>query len=141
VFGALKVAMKAVAGLVGKVLASPYTALGIAVGLLGLPFGAKIQFGNNAIQFTNFPLGEKGTGLTLGNAQIYPVGSDPKTFSDYFYNSPIPLNLGLHEQGHTIQYQVLGPLFLPVWLLTGGLGGGLELGANNYANGGSAFRW
>ncbi len=76
--------------------------------------GAGLSFGNNAIQFTNFPFGRKGA-LTLGNVQIYRNARPGK--SDFWYG--VYQNTGLHEQAHTYQSQVLGPLFLPAYLLSG----------------------
>jgi len=124
---------------VGKLWALPNTIIGGVVGLAGVPFGAQIQFGNNAIQFVNFPLGEAGEGLTLGNVQIFPAGTDPATYSSFSYGSPVPINIGLHEEGHTFQYQVFGPAFLPAYALSGGISASnpFELAANRYALGGS----
>jgi hypothetical protein len=123
----------------GKIWALPNTIIGGTIGLLGVPFGARIQFGNNAIQFTNFPLGKAGEALTLGNVQIYPRGSNPATSFGFYYGSNVPINLGLHEQGHTLQAQVFGPLFLPAYGLSGGISASnsFEQAANRYALGGS----
>jgi len=119
----------------------PNTLIGGVVGLAGVPFGARIQFGNNAIQFVAFPLGDAGEGLTLGNVQIFPVGSDPATTTGLYYGSTQLINLGLHEEAHTFQYQVLGPTFLLAYALSGGISGSnpFELAANRYALGGSFF--
>jgi len=125
----------------GKLWALPNTIIGGLVGLGGVPFGARVEFGNNAIQFLDFPLGEAGEGLTLGNVQIFPRGSDPATSFGFYYGSPVPINLGLHEQAHTFQYQVFGPTFLPTYFLSGGISASnpFELAANRYALGGSFF--
>ncbi len=129
------------ADLAGKIWTSPNTLIGALVGLAGVPFGARLRFANNAIQFLDFPLGQAGDGLTLGNVQIFPVGSNPSTDSGFFYGSPVPINLGLHEQGHALQYEVLGPAFLPTYFLSGGVSARnpFELAANRYALGGGFF--
>jgi RHS repeat-associated protein len=123
----------------GKVWALPNTLIGVVVGAAGVPFGARVQLGNNAIQFVHYPLGEAGEALSLGNVQIFPAGSDPATTFDFFYGSPVPINLGLHEQAHTFQAQILGPFFLPAYAIAGGISGTnpFEQAANRYALGGS----
>ena len=129
-------------GVAGKIWASPNTLLGLVLGLAGVPFGADIGFGNGAIQFTNYPWGGGlGSALTLGNVQIYPTGNRPSD-NRHLYNSPTLVNLGLHEQGHTIQAEIFGVFFLPFYLLSGGLPNNnhpFELAANEYARGGSPF--
>ncbi len=49
--------------------------------------------------------------------------------------------VGPHEMGHTYQYQLLGPLFLPVYLMSGGVSANnpWEQAADNYALGGNWF--
>jgi hypothetical protein len=139
--GFLRIAGRVGVDVVGKLWALPNTIIGGMVGLGGVPFGARIEFGNNAIQFLDFPLGEAGEGLTLGNVQIFPQGSDPANTFGFYYGSPVPINLGLHEQAHTFQYQVFGPTFLPAYFLSGGISASnpFELAANRYARGGSFF--
>lgn len=106
--------------------------------MLGIPFGATISFQNNAIQFENFPIGNGA--LTLGNSIIYGGGIKP-TDSGFLYGDSRILNVGLHEAGHTYQYQVLGPFFLPAYFISGGISANnvFERAANNYAGGGSSL--
>lgn len=157
---------RGVGDVLGKIWNLPNTALGLAIGLPALALsavaslgwnalhvasfgrfggfgwvGVGLSFGNNAIQFTNFPIGQAGEGLTLGNVQIYPRGSNPTTSFGFYYGSNVPINLGLHEQGHTLQSQALGPFFLPAYFLSGGISAsnGFEQAANSYALGGSYF--
>ena len=86
-----------------------------------MPFGAHIGFGNNAIQFTNYPWGGGlGPALTLGNVQIIPRPYLPNSMVPEYRNPSASVNLGLHEQAHTIQFEVFGPVFLPVYFLFGG---------------------
>ena len=57
-----------------------------------------------------------GVALTLGNAISYSKEKPPKSPGAYGYPS---VTYGLHEEGHTYQSQVLGPAFIPTYLLTG----------------------
>jgi len=107
--------------IVGKIWALPNTVIGLVIGLASLPFGGEIHLGNNAIQFTNVPFGPGGA-LTLGNIILYNAVSPGDYTSRYNDPSgPLTINYGFHENGHTLQNQVLGPLFLPVYLLNGGV--------------------
>jgi hypothetical protein len=147
-----------VADVIGKIWNLPNTSLGVALGAPVLALsavaslawsaiyvatigrfggfewvGTRLSIGNNAIQFTNFPVGSKG-GLTLGNTQIYRNASPEK--SDFWYG--IYQKTGLHEEAHTYQSQVLGPFFIPAYLSSGMPFTGLnpfEQAATAYATG------
>ena len=124
----------------GKIWALPNTIIGFAAGMAGIPFGGDWPtIGNNAIQFLNYPWGHDA--ITLGNVQIY-VDYGPKA-NLQLYDSLVPLNVGLHEEAHTYQSQVLGPLFFPVYGASGGISSTnpLEHAANNYASGGGWWPW
>lgn len=134
--------------LIGKVWSLPNTVLGLVAGGVGYVAGTilgtnpGVSIGNNAIQFTNLPLGASGGGaLTLGNVQLYhnavPTESVPR------YDQTATVNLGRHEEAHTYQSQVLGPFFLPVYFATGGISTNnpLEAAADNYAAGGRWWPW
>jgi RHS repeat-associated protein len=130
--------------LIGKIWNLPNDVIGLALGLLTLPFdlanGGGIQLGSNAIQFTGFPIGPTdGGALTLGNVQLFH-GSDfiPSTNFTSPYTG-LEVNAGLHEEAHTWQSQILGPFFLPVYFLNGGVSGSnpFERAADYYSNGGS----
>ena len=130
----------------GKLWALPDTAVGLTLGIAGVPFGTEIHWGNNAIQFENYPWGLKGGGaITLGNVQLYH-SSPTDTFGPGIPNqrydsrgkSPehqINVNVGLHEEAHTVHSELLGPLYLPTWILSGGQSSrnGLEQSADNYS--------
>jgi len=88
--------------LAGKVWALPNTAVGTLVGLAGVPFGAKAKFGNNALQFVKHPWGNPG-GITFGNVQIYHDANPEGIYENGPYEYQGPVNLGIHEQGHTYQ--------------------------------------
>jgi hypothetical protein len=130
----------------GKVWALPNTVVGLAVGLASLPFGSTLTFGDNAIVFNNFPIGPGGA-ITIGNVILnteptldvsvptYAAMAAGPPYSDF-------VNLGSHESAHTYQYQVLGPLFFPVYLLAGGAftaNSPFESAADNYARTGSGW--
>jgi hypothetical protein len=123
--------------LAGKAWTLPNTAVGLVVGVASMPFGAKIGIGNNAIQFTNMPVGPGGA-LTLGNVQLY-TGMKPSDLQSGYDGQGPSVPVGSHEEGHTYQYQVLGPAFLPVYFMSGGISGNnpLEKAADNYSRGGS----
>jgi RHS repeat-associated protein len=129
--------------LAGKIWALPDTVLGLGIGIAGVPFGATMTLGHNAIQFENYPWGNGA--LTLGNTIIYGGGEYPGDTRTGVYNDPRFLNVGRHEEGHTFQAQVFGVFFLPAYFISGGIDfdnpNVFEQGANNYAGGGGWWPW
>lgn len=123
----------------GKIWNAPNTALGLAYGGVVYGLGAvmgmhpRVSLGHNAVQFTNNPLGGVGA-ITLGNATIY--NQDPFVYSPdniWFYPNGTPRpdgdvadgaghGVADHEEQHTYQGELLGPVYLPSNLL-GGLAG------------------
>jgi RHS repeat-associated protein len=92
------------------------------------------NFGNNSIQVTNaWTFG--GRAYTIGNVQVYSAGNGPGVGSTSYTGAFV--NNGSHEEGHTIQSQILGPLYLPSVLLGSALGNNnpMEVGADKYALG------
>lgn len=86
----------------GKVWNLPNTILGLALGVLALPFGGRVGFGHNAVEFLECPLVDRFTpcgALTLGNVILY--GSRA-------------YDLAEHERVHTLQGQFVGPAYLPL---------------------------
>jgi hypothetical protein len=77
------------------------------------------------------PLNRRKFTLNALNCPIW-VSLEPDN-SDTFVSLP---------QGHTYQYQILGPFFLPVYFLNGGPDANkpFEQAANNFAQGGSPDR-
>jgi len=124
-----------IADLVGKIWNIPNDIIGLAIGLASLPFGGEISFGENAIQFTDVPFGPGGA-LTLGNVQLYN-GSLPTDPGVRYDGAPGTFPIGFHEQAHTYQSQLLGPLFLPIYMLNGGISASnpFENAADNWAQG------
>lgn len=140
--------LNVVGDVIGKIWALPNTIIGAmyggvghVVGEIGYALGLydvspSITFGNNAIQFLDNPFTLRGTAITLGNTVSYGLGSPPSKYGAY--GDPT-VNIGLHEQAHTYQYQVLGPLFLPVYLgsqvFSGNGLNAFEDAAQNYGRG------
>jgi len=112
----------------GKIWNAPNTAIGLGVGALGYLAGwpsylvglqdkpPGVTTGNNAVQFTNNPLGGVGA-VTLGNAQV--INGEPTDAAD---NRTPPTPIGQHEEQHTYQGQQLGPFYLPSNILGGIVG-------------------
>ncbi len=115
----------------------PNTVAGLLLGAAALPFGARVTFGDNAIRFERCPVGRGA--LVLGNVALYACGTSPADRLCGIYGDPRLLAIGRHEAAHTLQYQVLGPLFLPIYLLCGGISprNPFERAANDYAAGGA----
>ena len=113
---------------VGKIWNLPNTALGLVVGGAGYVVGKvgyalgwyskspQIQFGHNGIQFLNNPFMLEEAALTLGNAISYNKDTPPSAPDAYGDPS---VTYGRHEEAHTYQSQVLGPLFIPTYLSNG----------------------
>lgn len=109
----------------GKIWNAPNSLIGLGLGSLGYLAGwpskwlglqtepPRITTGNNAVQFTDNPLGGVGA-ITLGNAQIINGKPTDRGADGNF--------LGPHEERHTNQGELLGPLYLPSNIF-GGLAG------------------
>jgi len=126
--------------IVGKIWTAPNTAIGLIWGGVGYAAGLlpgvsmpTISFGNNAIQFENHPLMKFGA-IAFGNAISYAKDYGPNRTGDSYGRKT---NNGLHEKGHTYQYQLLGPLFLPIYFSSGGISARnpWEQAADNFALG------
>lgn len=114
--------------IVGKLWNAPNSLLGLGVGSLGYLAGWPLHWldlqdrpgittGNNAIQFTDNPLIAPDTAITLGNVQVFN-GKPTDTLDERFP----PILFGQHEEPHTNQGELLGPLYLPSNIF-GGLAG------------------
>ncbi len=101
--------------ILGIIWNSPNTVIGFLWGFAGVPFGADFNIGNNAIQFTNHPFMSSNGAITLGNTVCYGTNVGPDT--------PLPNgSMGNHELQHTLQGELLGPLYLPSNMLGGATG-------------------
>lgn len=107
----------ALLGGLAKLWASPNTLLGLLLGALALPFGARVRLGDNAVNFLGHPLLpiRRARAITFGNCVLYRRGSSPDDRAPR-YDGGGWQRVGDHERAHTLQYQIWGPLFLPVYL-------------------------
>jgi hypothetical protein len=105
--------------LLGKLWASPNTALGLAIGTVAVMLGARARRGNNAIEFLEQPfvtlIGR--SAVTLGNTIHYAPGRDPDHVLRR-YDGSADVRLGDHERAHTDQYERWGPFFLIAYAIS-----------------------
>ena len=110
---------------VGKIWTAPNTLAGLLLGLPTLLAGCRPAIAHNAIVFHSFPIGRRA--FVLGNVIINPYPDLERCCATYesiarrkrdIACAVELVNIGKHEEAHTLQYQVLGPLFLPVYALT-----------------------
>lgn len=132
-----KLALFRAAQVLGVVWASPLTLAGIVAGALAVPFGARMQASDAALVFDRFPFGPGGA-LTLGNVILNTGRSlDQKllTYACRAHGGDDCVRLGDHERAHVYQYMALGPLFLPLYFLCGGIShrNRFEQAADRYA--------
>ena len=118
----------------------PNSAIGLLAGLVGTPFGARPHWRRRdlAIAFERWPWGPGGA-ITFGNVILHTGASLDCECHTYAHRAgrciESPVQLADHERAHVYQYMVLGPLFLPVYLLCGGIGvrNRFERAADRYA--------
>ena len=118
----------------------PNTLVGLMLGVAGLPFGARMHLdrGELAFVFNGWPWGPGGA-ITFGNAIVHTGQSLDASCMTYAHRAGHCLDpamrLGDHERAHVYQYMVLGPLFLPLYLLCGGISvrNRFERAADRYA--------
>ena len=126
--------------------ALPNTAIGLVAGLAGLPAGAHAHVNARecAIVFHHWPWGPGGA-LTLGNVILHTGDSLDARCTTYAHRAGISVDpdilLGDHERAHVFQYMVLGPLFLPLYFLCGGISvrNRFERAADRYAQTGRGW--
>ena len=119
---------------------APNTALGFIAGAVGLAFGAHahVRPRDLAVVFHRWPWGPGGA-LTLGNCILHTGDSldiDCVTYAQRAgHGGEPPIVLADHERAHVYQYMALGPLFLPLYLLCGGVSvrNRFERAADRYA--------
>jgi hypothetical protein len=122
----LRQALLTAADLIGKLWTLPNTLAGLLLGGTALLFGARVELAHNAVVFNRFPVTKRA--FTLGNTILNPhqdlSGLCPTYGSASRYRAcrdPRVLewiSLGAHEKAHTLQYQALGPFFLPLYALS-----------------------
>jgi hypothetical protein len=119
---------------------APNTALGLLAGAVAVASGARAQWRGSelAIVFSGVRWGPGGA-LTLGNVILYTgreIASPCWTYAHAAGEADEPpIVLADHERAHVLQYMVLGPLFLPLYLLCGGVSvrNRFERAADRYA--------
>lgn len=124
----------------GAVWTSPNTLIGLLGGVLGLPWGARARWSarDRALVFQHWPWGPGGA-ITLGNVILHTggdLGIACHTYAHRAGHGVEPhIRLDDHERAHVYQYLVLGPLFLPVYLICGGVSARnpFERAADRYA--------
>ncbi|MBE2211803.1 MAG: hypothetical protein IAE66_09335 [Xanthomonadaceae bacterium] len=133
-------------GALGAVWTVPNTLIGLVVGAVGMPFGARARWSRQefAIVFDRWPWGPGGA-MTLGNSILNThEGLDSQCLT-YAHRAghveEARVRIGDHERAHVYQYMLLGPLFLPLYLLLGGVSvrNPLERAADRYAHTGKGW--
>ena len=126
--------------LLGVVWASPWTLVGLLAGLAGVALGARPQWSRRelAVVFQRWPWGPGGA-MTLGNvilATSHDLDGACYTYEHRAGHCVHPqVRLGDHERAHVLQYMLLGPMFVPVYFVLGGISvrNPLERAADYYA--------
>lgn len=128
----------------GVIWTSPNTLLGLLVGVAGLLCGARLSWRPQelALVFADMPTLRHGWpcgALTLGNVIVHTGHSLDRRCLTYAHRAergcePL-IALAEHEYAHVRQYMLLGPLFLPLYLLCGGVSARnpFERAADRYA--------
>lgn len=130
----------------GMLWTLPNTVLGVLAGGIGIAFGAHAHLyaRDLAIVFHRWPWGPGGA-LTLGNVILHTGDSLDAPCVTYAHRAghgdEAPILLADHERAHVFQYMVLGPLFLPLYLLCGGISvrNRFERAADRYARSGRGW--
>lgn len=130
----------------GVLWALPYTLPGLLAGAVGLLFGAHAHLRRQdlAIVFHRWPWGPGGA-LTLGNCILHTgdtLDSDCVTYAHRAgLGDEAPIVLADHERAHVYQYMALGPLFMPLYFLCGGISvrNRFERAADRYAREGRGW--
>ncbi len=121
----------------GVLWASPLTLAGLFAGAVALLMGANVAFSDGAVVFRSVPFGPGGA-LTLGNTILYTGASLDDISLTYHcraHGGRDCVRIGDHERAHVYQYLALGPLFLPLYFLGGGIShrNRFEQAADRYA--------
>jgi hypothetical protein len=124
----------------GMLWTLPNTLIGLVAGIAMLPFGArpKLHPGELCVVFHGVRLGPGGA-MTLGNVMLNThrdLESRCRTYATRAGWCEEPLvRIGDHERAHVLQYMALGPLFLPLYFLHGGVSpkNRFERAADRYA--------
>lgn len=138
--------LRVVGRALGVVWASPVSVLGLLAGAVGMAFGAHAHLRRRefALVFHRWPWGPGGA-ITLGNVILHTGDSLDSPCVTYAHRAghgdePV-IQLADHERAHVYQYMVLGALFLPLYLLCGGVSvrNRFERAADRYARTGRGW--
>ncbi len=124
----------------------PNTLIGLLAGTAGLAFGARAHLSRRecALVFDRWPWGPGGA-ITFGNVILHTGHSLDATCTTYAHRAGLCVDphivLADHERAHVLQYMALGPLFLPLYLLCGGVSvrNRFERAADRYARSGRGW--
>lgn len=129
----------------GAAWTSPNTLLGLMAGLAGVASGARWHWSRRelALVFNAMRWGPGGA-LTLGNIILHTGDSLDTYCVTYAHRAgrvEAPIILADHERAHVFQYMALGPLFLPLYLICGGIRASnrFEYSADRYAHTGRGW--
>ena len=130
----------------GMLWAAPNTIIGLFVGIAGIAFGAHAHLRPRelAIVFHRIPWGPGGA-LTLGNVILHTGDTLDSPCVTYAHRAghreESPILLADHERAHVLQYMAMGPLFLPLYMLCGGVSARnpFERAADRYAQTGHGW--
>lgn len=130
----------------GMAWALPNTLIGLVAGAIGLPFGARVHLDRRelALVFNRWPWGPGGA-MTLGNTILHTGETLDVRCLSYAHRAgqcrQPSLRIGDHERAHVYQYMALGPLFLPLYLISGGISvrNRFERAADRYAQTGHGW--
>lgn len=131
---------------VGMCWTLPNTLLGLLAVLIGVGFGARMRWQPHelALVVRRWPWG-RGGALTLGNVIVHTGERLDTPCLTYTHRAgrgiEPPVSLANHERAHVYQYMLLGPLFLPLYLLCGGVRASnpFERAADRYARSGRGW--
>lgn len=126
--------------LLGAAWASPVTLIGLCIGLLAMPWGVRWRRMGPMLVVNRFPVGPGGA-MTLGQVVLHTGHCLDRRVSSYraclvdSEHVAEQVSLAAHERAHVYQYFLLGPLFLPLYLLCGGIShrNPFEQAADRYA--------
>ena len=130
----------------GIVWAVPNTAVGVLAGVVGMAFGARAEWSRRdfALVFHRWPWGPGGA-ITFGNSILHTGDTLDSTCVTYAHRAghgeEAPILLADHERAHVYQYMALGLLFLPLYLICGGISvrNRFERAADRYARTGRGW--
>jgi hypothetical protein len=133
----LRLASRRLLWLIGAIWTSPNSLLGLCVGGVGVLSGARLERTDGALLIADYPWGPRGA-LVLGQVIISTLDTLEIECPTYASRSGGPMHrvlLSRHEHAHVLQYLTLGPLFLPLYLVCGGVSGSnrFERAADDYA--------